>query len=153
MANISPHIFQTFWWGDALSPYEMLCLKSFVDYGHQVHLYSYTTQLAVPEGVVVRDATALIAGDRFFAYESGAEKALRPRSPICFAIDSSPQEAGGGSIPTLSVCRTRFPLSIGSLSQIGFIGNVAGALKVEIVGHRHSIEKAALLRGIMGLLR
>lgn len=81
MANISPHIFQTFWWGDALSPYEMLCLKSFVDHGHQVHLYSYTTQLTVPEGVVVRDAAALIAGDRFFAYESGAEKG----SPAAFA--------------------------------------------------------------------
>jgi len=41
----------------------------------------------------------------------------------------------------------------GVLSQIGFIGNVVGALKVEIVGHRHSIEKASLLKGIVGLLR
>jgi len=39
------------------------------------------------------------------------------------------------------------------MSHIGFIGNVVGALKVEIVGHRRSIEKAALLKGITGLLK
>ena len=33
------------------------------------------------------------------------------------------------------------------MSHIGFIGNVVGALKVEIVGHRRSIEKAALDQG------
>jgi rfaE bifunctional protein nucleotidyltransferase chain/domain len=41
----------------------------------------------------------------------------------------------------------------GSLSRIGLVGNVAGALKVEIVGHRRSIEKASLVNGIVGLLR
>src|SRR5260370_25804275 len=29
----------------------------------------------------------------------------------------------------------------GSMDRVGFIGNVVGALKVEIVGHRRSIEK------------
>jgi rfaE bifunctional protein nucleotidyltransferase chain/domain len=41
----------------------------------------------------------------------------------------------------------------GPLHQVGFIGNVVGALKVEIVGHRRSIEKAALIKAISGLLR
>jgi len=59
----------------------MFCLKSFIDRGHQVHLYSYETRLAVPAGVVVRDAAALIARDRFFVYGSGAEKG----SPAAFA--------------------------------------------------------------------
>jgi rfaE bifunctional protein nucleotidyltransferase chain/domain len=36
---------------------------------------------------------------------------------------------------------------------IGFIGNVVGALKVEIVGHRHSIDKATLIKGVTGLLK
>jgi sugar/nucleoside kinase (ribokinase family) len=36
----------------------------------------------------------------------------------------------------------------GSIHHIGFIGNVTGALKVEIVGHRCSIEKPALIEGI-----
>jgi len=41
----------------------------------------------------------------------------------------------------------------GPMNQIGFIGNVVGALKVEIVGHRRSIEKASLIKGITGLLK
>src|SRR6516164_5288604 len=41
----------------------------------------------------------------------------------------------------------------GAMHRIGFIGNVVGALKVEIVGHRRSIEKSALIKGITGLLK
>ena len=33
------------------------------------------------------------------------------------------------------------------MHQVGFIGNVVGALKVEIVGHRRSIEKSASDQG------
>jgi rfaE bifunctional protein nucleotidyltransferase chain/domain len=39
------------------------------------------------------------------------------------------------------------------MSQVGFIGNVVGALKVEIVGHRRAIDKASLIKGITGLLK
>lgn len=39
------------------------------------------------------------------------------------------------------------------MDRVGFIGNVVGALKVEIVGHRRSIEKVSLLKGINGLLK
>lgn len=41
----------------------------------------------------------------------------------------------------------------GAMHQVGFIGNVVGALKVEIVGHRRSIDKASLIKGITGLLK
>jgi rfaE bifunctional protein nucleotidyltransferase chain/domain len=41
----------------------------------------------------------------------------------------------------------------GPMHRIGFIGNVVGALKVEIVGHRKSIEKSAVIKGITGLLK
>lgn len=41
----------------------------------------------------------------------------------------------------------------GRMDMVGFVGNVVGALKVEIVGHRHSIEKASLIKGITGLLK
>jgi rfaE bifunctional protein nucleotidyltransferase chain/domain len=39
------------------------------------------------------------------------------------------------------------------MSRVGFIGNVVGALKVEIVGHRRSIDKVSLIKGITGLLK
>jgi rfaE bifunctional protein nucleotidyltransferase chain/domain len=41
----------------------------------------------------------------------------------------------------------------GQLKQVGFIGNVVGALKVEIVGHRKAIEKPALIKAITALLK
>ena len=41
----------------------------------------------------------------------------------------------------------------GSMRQVGFLGNVAGALKVGIVGHRHSIDRAAIIKSVMGLLK
>jgi rfaE bifunctional protein nucleotidyltransferase chain/domain len=41
----------------------------------------------------------------------------------------------------------------GSIHQVGFIGNVVGALKVEIVGHRRSIDKPSLVKAVTGLLK
>ncbi|MGE4221103.1 MAG: PfkB family carbohydrate kinase [Alphaproteobacteria bacterium] len=41
----------------------------------------------------------------------------------------------------------------GSMRQVGFVGNVAGAIKVGIVGHRSSIDKATLIKSITGLLK
>ena len=41
----------------------------------------------------------------------------------------------------------------GSMQQIGFVGNVAGALKVGIVGHRRSIDRSAIVKSILGLLK
>jgi rfaE bifunctional protein nucleotidyltransferase chain/domain len=40
-----------------------------------------------------------------------------------------------------------------AMDKVGFIGNVVGALKVEIVGHRRSVEKPALIKGITALLK
>jgi rfaE bifunctional protein nucleotidyltransferase chain/domain len=41
----------------------------------------------------------------------------------------------------------------GAMHHVGFIGNVVGALKVEIVGHRRAIDKPSLVKGITGLLK
>ena len=41
----------------------------------------------------------------------------------------------------------------GGIDRIGFIGNVVGALKVEIVGHRRSIDKPSLVKALTGLLK
>jgi rfaE bifunctional protein nucleotidyltransferase chain/domain len=41
----------------------------------------------------------------------------------------------------------------GDIDRIGFIGNVVGALKVEIVGHRRSIDKPSLVKALTGLLK
>ena len=41
----------------------------------------------------------------------------------------------------------------GPAHQVGFVGNVVGALKVEIVGHRRSVDKASLVKAITGMLK
>ena len=41
----------------------------------------------------------------------------------------------------------------GAIDLVGFIGNAVGALKVGIVGHRRSVEKAALLKYLVTLLK
>jgi rfaE bifunctional protein nucleotidyltransferase chain/domain len=41
----------------------------------------------------------------------------------------------------------------GTLRRVGFIGNVVGALKVEIVGHRRPVEKPSVVKAITSLLR
>lgn len=50
---------QTFWNG-RLSPYEVLCLKSFTSAGHEVDLYTYGLEGSYPQGVHVLDAAAVL---------------------------------------------------------------------------------------------
>ena len=39
------------------------------------------------------------------------------------------------------------------MNLVGFVGNVVGALQVEIVGNRYSVDKVALIKGVTGLLK
>jgi rfaE bifunctional protein nucleotidyltransferase chain/domain len=39
------------------------------------------------------------------------------------------------------------------MNLVGLVGNVVGALKVEIVGHRHAVDKVALIKDLTGLLK
>ncbi|ONG50016.1 hypothetical protein BKE38_19920 [Pseudoroseomonas deserti] len=69
-----PQIFQSFWHGGALSPYEWLCLKSFIDHGHGYHLYSHDPHLSVPQGVQLMDAAEIAPADEVFVYQTGPGK-------------------------------------------------------------------------------
>lgn len=59
--------FQSFWFGDHLTPYQLLALKSFVDFGHDYVLYAYK-HFDVPGGVELRDAKDILPEDRVFFY-------------------------------------------------------------------------------------
>lgn len=59
---------QTLWIGEALTPMERLCLTSFLEHGHDVHLYTYAEVRNVPGGVVVRDAAEILPASRIFRY-------------------------------------------------------------------------------------
>jgi len=63
--------FQSFWFGKSLPPCQMLCMKSFIDNGHEYDLYSYDS-VAVPEGVRVLDANEILPHNEIFFYHHGA---------------------------------------------------------------------------------
>ncbi len=51
------------WIGGALSFMEQLCLKSFVDAGHHVRLYTYGAVDHIPDGIEVADAATVLSMD------------------------------------------------------------------------------------------
>jgi hypothetical protein len=59
--------FQSFWFGENITQYQRLAMKSFVDFGHQYTLYAYR-KFDVPAGVELRDAAELLPETRVFFY-------------------------------------------------------------------------------------
>src|ERR1035441_8961074 len=56
----SNKIIQSFWTGP-ISDMERLCIKSYIDNGHEFHLYMYgTPQGVVPAGTTIKDANEVI---------------------------------------------------------------------------------------------
>lgn len=66
----------TLWIGGALSWLEQLCLKSFVDQGQRITLFSYHDIPNVPEGVIRRDGREVLDTDNFLKYEKKDSFAL-----------------------------------------------------------------------------
>jgi hypothetical protein len=66
-----PQTFRTFWHGEPLGPYQLLCMRSFVDLGHRIELYCYDDDLAVPHWVQRRSAHDILPTDRVLCYQSG----------------------------------------------------------------------------------
>jgi hypothetical protein len=59
----------TLWIGGSLSWMEQLCLKSFVDQGQKITLFSYETIPNVPQGVIQRDGRDILDTEDFIKYE------------------------------------------------------------------------------------
>jgi len=66
----------TLWIGGPLSWLEQLSLKSFVDKGQQITLFSYDDIPNVPEGVIRRDGREIIDTEDFIKYEQKNSYAL-----------------------------------------------------------------------------
>jgi Alpha 1,4-glycosyltransferase conserved region len=64
--------FRSFWYRGPLSPYEYLCLKSFVARGHDFTLYSYD-KIDVPKGVKLEDASSVFPEEDVFFHKRGPE--------------------------------------------------------------------------------
>jgi len=66
----------TLWIGGQLSWMEQLCLKSFVDAGQKITLFSYEPIPNVPAGVILRDGREVLDTDDFIKYEKKDSFAL-----------------------------------------------------------------------------
>jgi glycosyl transferase family 2/alpha 1,4-glycosyltransferase len=98
------HRFQSFWHGGALSPYELCCLKSFVDHGCEVDLYTYDANLRVPAGVRICDAGEIAGKDEVFVYEAEGFGKGSPSAFSNFFRYKLLAEKGGWWIDTDVLC-------------------------------------------------
>jgi hypothetical protein len=100
--------FQSFWFGENITQYQRLAMKSFVDFGHRYILYAYR-KFDVPAGVELRDAAELLPEARVFFY---GDKAGVGRGSVSGSATSSGTtcctgwEAGGWTRMSF-VCRQR----------------------------------------------
>ncbi len=67
----APQTLRTFWHGDSITPYQLLCLRSFVDHGHRVEVFSYNLKLIVPNWLTLRDAEEILPQDDVLKPQQG----------------------------------------------------------------------------------
>lgn len=66
-ANLRMALFQSFWFGDSLPKFAVMAMQSFLDHGHDYHLYSYSG-LELPAGARLLDAGQILPSNRVFHY-------------------------------------------------------------------------------------
>lgn len=71
MENNAPGFVQSLWIGGNLSKVEQLCIQSFLDNGHDFHLYIYDEVKNIPFGTTICDANDILSRDEIFTYQSG----------------------------------------------------------------------------------
>jgi len=64
-------IVRTFWHGPPLDPCRLLCLRSFAAQGFSVELFAYDLDLAIPDGVMRRDANEIWPTTQVLRYRVG----------------------------------------------------------------------------------
>ncbi len=61
-------VIASLWIGDEVSWVEQVCLKSFLDHGHRVVLYTYGPVGNLPDGVELADAADILSGDNIIRH-------------------------------------------------------------------------------------
>lgn len=64
-------VIQSLWIGNPLSNLEKLCVQSFLDHGHEFHLYVYDDIDGIPDGATVKDANEIISSSEIFQFKNG----------------------------------------------------------------------------------
>lgn len=61
---------QCLWIGNQLSRMEEMCIRSYIQNAHTVHLYTYENIRNVPVGTIIMDANKIIPEDKIFKYKN-----------------------------------------------------------------------------------
>jgi hypothetical protein len=69
-----PETLRSFWHGRSLGPYQLVGLRSFVDRGHRVELYTYDPEIAVPDWIVRKDANEIWPTGHVLQYQNDIGK-------------------------------------------------------------------------------
>jgi hypothetical protein len=65
---------RTFWQGESMGPYQLLCLRSFVDRGHRVEVYTNNGALALPRWLARKNAEDIVDPDQVVRYQPEYER-------------------------------------------------------------------------------
>ena len=79
------NIIQSLWIGPELSKLEQLCIKSFIENGHEFHLYTYEDVKNVPEGVIIKDGNEILDKSEIYTYKSGPVSGYKTGSVSAFS--------------------------------------------------------------------
>ena len=60
------------WVGETLPLLAQLCIKSFLDHGHEFQLFTYRSYDNIPSGTTVRDAREILPEEAVFYHENGS---------------------------------------------------------------------------------
>jgi hypothetical protein len=69
-AGNAARVVKSLWIGGSLPRIQRLSIRSFLDQGHDYHLYAYEEISDVPRGTTVRDATVLLPRESIFCYQT-----------------------------------------------------------------------------------
>jgi len=68
------------------------------------------------------------------------------------AFAHTPVDTIGAGDAFLAVTSALFAAG-GAARDVGFIGNIVGGIKISVVGHRSAVDKAAVKKAIVSLLK
>jgi len=105
--DINNQVIQSLWIGGQLSNVEKLCVQSFLDHGHEFHLYAYEEIKNLPKGAHIVDARTIIDEKAIFRYESGWGKGSVSGFADLFRL-LLVQKNGGWWVDMDIVCLKRF---------------------------------------------
>lgn len=67
---LSPETVRCFWHGSQLGPYQLMGMRSFVNQGHRVELFTYDPGIAVPDWIIRRDANEIWPTSQVLTYRN-----------------------------------------------------------------------------------